>query len=315
VALTMAPSRPGTAALVAAFAAVYVIWGSTYLAIRFAVESLPPFLMASSRWIVAGVALYLWRRAAGDARPALLHWRSAAIVGALLIVGGNGLVSWAEQTVESHLAALLVAIVPVYIALLSWGATGARPGWRTLAGIVLGLAGVAVLVLPGFLSAQGATVTAWGLLAVLLASFLWSTGSLYSRKAPLPASPLLGASMEMIAGGVLLAVVGLARGEASHVDLAAVSARSWIALAFLALFGSVVAYSAYVWLLKVSRPELVATYAFVNPIVAVALGVVLAGEAVSGATLLAAALIVAAVAIVVTSPAPRGPAEPPAVAE
>jgi drug/metabolite transporter (DMT)-like permease len=271
--------------------------------------------MASARWIVAGVALYLWRRAAGDARPALVHWRSAAIVGGLLVLGGNGLVSYAEQTVESHLAALLVAIVPVYIALLSWGMTGARPGWRATVGIVLGLAGVAVLVLPGFFATQGASVSAWGLLAVLLASFLWSAGSLYSRKAPLPSSPLLGASMEMIAGGILLALVGLARGEPARLDLAAVSARSWIAVAFLTVFGSVVAYSAYVWLLQVSRPELVATYAFVNPIVAVALGVVLAGERVGPATLLAAALIVAAVAIVVTSPAPRRPAESPAPAD
>jgi drug/metabolite transporter (DMT)-like permease len=310
----MASAKPGTAALVAAFAAVYVIWGSTYLGIRFAVEAMPPFLMASARWIVAGVALYAWRRAAGDARPLRLHWRSAAIIGGLLILGGNGLVSYAEQTVESHLAALLIAIVPVYIALLSWGMTGDRPAWRAMAGIALGLAGVGVLVLPGFF-AGGAHVAAWGLLIILLASFLWSAGSLYSRKAPLPESPLLGASMEMIMGGLLLALVGLATGEASRVDLAAVTPRAWIAVAFLTVFGSIVAYSAYVWLLQVSRPELVATYAFVNPIVAVALGVLLAGETVGATTLLAAVLIVAAVAIVVTAPTPRKKDAEPVSAE
>jgi drug/metabolite transporter (DMT)-like permease len=290
------------AKLVAAFAAVYVIWGSTYLAIRFAVADVPPFLMASSRWLLAGLVLHAWRRAAGDARPTLAEWRNAAIVGALLIVGGNGLVSLAEQTVESHLAALLIAIVPVHIALLTWGSGGARPGWRVAVGIALGLAGVAALVAPGFVASGGAA-SGWGLAIILLASFLWSAGSLFARRAKLPASALLGAAMEMLAGGALLALLGLARGEASQLQVAAIGPRAWLSLGFLVVFGSIVAYSAYVWLLKVSRPELVATYAFVNPIVAVALGVLLAGEAVGPMTLVATALIVAAVALVVTAPA------------
>jgi drug/metabolite transporter (DMT)-like permease len=225
-------------------------------------------------------------------------------VGALLVVGGNGLVSLAEESVESHLAALLIAIVPVHVALLTWGAGGGRPGWRVGAGIALGLAGVAALVVPGFLAA-GSLGSAWGLAVVLLASFLWSVGSLWSRRARLPPSALLGASMEMIAGGAILAALGLARGEAPQLHLAAIGLRAWLSFAFLVVFGSVVAYSAYVWLLKVSRPELVATYAFVNPIVAVGLGVLLAGESVGPMTLLAAALIVAAVALVVTAPPPR----------
>ena len=300
---------PSRAALVSAFLAVYVIWGSTYLAIRYAVFALPPFLMAGARWVVAGAALYAWRRARGDPRPGLLHWRSATIIGALLILGGNGGVSWAEQLVPSGLAALLVAIVPVWIAVFLWAGGGARPHARVALGIVLGLAGVAFLVGPQI---GGGALP--GVLLILGATLSWATGSLYSRRAPLPESPLLGASMEMLCGGALLTLAGLARGEAPQVDLASVGWEAWVSLAFLVVFGSVVAYSAYVWLLKVSRPELVATYAFVNPIVAVALGAAIAHESFTTTTLLAAGLIVAAVAIVVTAPA-RAPAPPAATAE
>lgn len=310
----MAPhARPTTLALVAAFAAVYLIWGSTYLAIRFSIETMPPFLMAGARWILAGSLLYAWRRAKGDEAPTLRNWGAATVVGLLLIVGGNGTVSWAQQFVPSGFTALLIAVVPVWIALLEWlRPQGAPPTPRVWAGILLGLGGVALLVVPAVLGdpADFGPAFLLGTGLILLASFSWANGSLWSRRAPLPGSSLLGASMQMLAGGVALTLAGLGAGEASRVDLAGVSARSWLAWGFLVLFGSIVAYSAYVWLLQVTRAELVATYAFVNPIVAVLLGVALAGETFSLATGLAAALIVVAVALVVTAPRGGGRAKP-----
>lgn len=299
--------RHPLAAIVAAFAAVYLIWGSTYLGIRFAIETLPPFLMAGARWILAGALLFAWRRAAGDARPTLLHWRNAAVVGGLLIVGGNGVVSWAQQYVPSGLTALLIAVVPVWIALLEWLRHGRTPTLRVALGIALGLAGVLLLVGPAAVAAAaGGGVTALvGVSLILLAAFSWANGSLFSRGAARPSSMLLGASMQMIVGGLLLAVLGVATGEAAQLDLPHVTTRSWLAFAFLTVFGSIVAYSAYVWLLQVVRAELVATYAFVNPIVAVILGVALAGEEFTARTAAVAALIVVAVAIIVT--APRAP--------
>jgi drug/metabolite transporter (DMT)-like permease len=305
-------TRPSRLLLASAFLAVYVIWGSTYLAIFKVVAELPPFLVAGVRWIAAGAALYLVRRAMGDERPTLRHWRSAAAVGALLIVGGNGLVSYAEQRVPSGLTALLIAIVPVWIALLLWATTGARPTLRVGAGIALGVVGVAALVGPAAFGDARDLAVLGGIGVILLASFSWANGSLYSRRAALPKSPLLGAAMEMLAGGVLLCVVGLAFGEGARIgDFARASAGAWAWLAFLAVFGSIVAYSAYVWLLQVARPELVATYAFVNPVVAVVLGALLNAEAITPMTLGAAALIVVAVAIVVTAPRPPAAEAPP----
>lgn len=306
-----------TLTVVAAFAAVYVIWGSTYLAIRYAVESMPPFLMASARWIVAGAILYAWRRAAGDPRPTLRNWAAASIVGVALILGGNGLVSWAEISVPSSLAALIIAIVPLWFALFVWYREGAMPTPRVWTGILLGIVGVALLFGPAIReSVGGASSLLLGTLAILVATISWAMGSVYSKKAPLPKSILLAASMEMIAGSVALAIVGLGLGEAGAVDLGTVALKAWLSWGFLVIFGSIVAFSAYVWLLKVVRTELVATYAFVNPIVAVILGVVFAGEPFGLGTLVASALIVVGVALVVTAGrgrgARRGAAKPPA---
>ena len=304
---------PSRLALVSAFAAVYVIWGSTYFAIMVAIETMPPFLMAGVRWILAGALLYAWRRARGDAAPTWRNWAAAGVVGLLLIVGGNGTVSWAQQFVPSGLTALLIAVVPVWIALLEWARPGgARPTPRVWAGILLGLAGVALLVLPALLGggAGAKPYLALGILLVLGASFSWANGSLYARRAPLPKSSLLGASCQMLVGGVALTLLALGSGEARGLDLAAVSLRSWLAWLFLVVLGSIVAYSAYVWLLKVTRAELVATYAFVNPVVAVVLGALFAGERFTPLTALAAALIVVAVAVVVTSPRPSTPPAP-----
>ncbi|HUR67714.1 MAG TPA: EamA family transporter [Candidatus Thermoplasmatota archaeon] len=297
-----------TLGIVAAFVAVYLIWGSTYLAIRFAVEDTPPFLMASARWLVAGAILFAWRKAAGDALPTGHEARAAALVGVALILGGNGLVSWAEQWVPSAFAALLIAVVPAWIALLVWARTKERPGARVASGIALGFLGVVALFAPALVEGlRGDMAVAVGIGAILVATVAWASGSLYSRSAPQPKSTLMGVAVQMLAGGAALAVAGLATGEATRVDLPAVSLRTWLSLGFLVFFGSIVAFSAYIWLLKQVPPSLVATYAFVNPVVAVALGALFAGERFTPLTLAASALIVVGVALVVTGGASRGP--------
>ena len=286
--------------LAAAFAAVYLIWGSTYIAILFAIETLPPFWMAAARFLVAGTLLYAWARWRGAPAPTRLHWRGAAVVGALLLVGGNGGVVWAEQRVPSGLAALLVATVPLWMVMLD----GAGRGWRrppvqVLLGIAIGLAGVGLLVGPGQ-GAGGQAVDPLGAGVLVLASLSWATGSLYARRAPLPSSPLLGTAMEMIGGGLCLAVAGLIAGEHRRLDLAAASPKSLLAVAYLIVFGSLVGFTAYVFLLRHTRPALVATYAYVNPVVAVLLGWALAGEPLTARTLLAGAVIVGAVVLITT---------------
>ena len=289
------------AQVLAAFAAVYVVWGSTYLAIRFAIETLPPFLMAGTRFLASGAALYAWTRARGAPRPTRLHWRETAVVGAFLLVGGNGGVAWAEQRVPSGLAALLVATVPLWMVLLEWWRSGGvKPGWRTWAGIATGFLGLGILVGPAELLGGGAA-DGVGAAALVAASVLWAVGSVYSRRAALPESPLQATGMEMLAGGAMLVLVGSAAGEWGRLDPGAVSGRSLLALAYLVVFGSGVGFTAYVWLLKHVEVAKVSTYAYVNPVVAVFLGWLLAGEAVTARTLAAAAVIVVAVAFITSS--------------
>ena len=281
-----------------AFAAIYVLWGSTYLAIRFAVETLPPFLMAGTRHLIAGLLLYAWNRLRGEARPKASDWRLAAVIGGLLLLGGNGLVSWAEQRVPSGLAALIVASVPLWMAVLEAFQRRKAPRLAVVAGLVLGLASLAWLVAPGRFGGNG-HVDALGAGALLLASLSWATGSLYSRTVRFSASTFLAVAMEMIAGGLILWGAGLALGEGARLNLGAVSGRSVAALAYLVVFGSLAGFSAYMWLLKVTTPARVSTYAYVNPIVAVFLGWIFAGEAVTLRTGLAALGIVGAVAIII----------------
>lgn len=280
-----------------AFALVYVIWGSTYLAIRFAVETMPPFLMAGVRFLIAGGILYLWMRLSGAERPKVIHWRSALVVGGLLLLCGNGVVSWAEQQVPSGLAALLVAAVPLWMALFDWlRPGGVRPNGLTILGLVIGFAGVALLATQAESSGAGPHVI--GILALILASSCWAIGSLYARTAPFPKTELLGTGMEMLGGGVLLVVVATATGEWGSVHLARISTQSVLALAFLIIFGSLVAFSAYVWLLHHVPAAHVSTYAYVNPVVAVFLGWAFANEAVTWVTLVSAAIIISAVALI-----------------
>jgi drug/metabolite transporter (DMT)-like permease len=300
-----AEQPPSRAALLAAFAALYVVWGSTYLAIRFAIETMPPFTMAGVRFLAAGAILYAWSRARGAAAPTGPQWRTAAVVGALLLLGGNGLVTWAEQSVPSGIAALLVASVPMWMVVLdALRPGGVRPRAAVVGGLVLGLAGIAWLVGPGQLG--GEPVDTVGALAVLAAAFSWALGSVYQRGAPKADATLLNVGMQMLAGGLLLVVVGLAVGE--RTDVGSVSARSAGALAYLVFVGAIVGYSAYVWLLKVTTPAKAATYAYVNPVVAVVLGWAFAGEPLGWRVAGSAAAVVAAVALITTAPPPRAPA-------
>jgi len=286
------------AKIVSAFGAVYLLWGSTYLAIRFGVETIPPFLMAGTRHLTAGLLLYAWMRARGTPRPPLRHWASAAVVGGLLLLGGNGLVTWAEQRVPSGLAALIVASVPIWMAMLGGLEKRRLPGGFLIGGLALGLTGIALLVVPGRFGG-GRHVDPVGAAALLLAAVSWSIGSLFSRRAKLPSSTLTAVSMEMIAGGALLWAAGLLGGEGARLHVSAVSLKSAISLGYLVVFGSLVGFSAYVWLLKVTTPARVSTYAYVNPIVAVLLGTLFAGEELTLRIGLAAAGIVAAVALII----------------
>jgi len=246
---------------------------------------------------LAGTILYAVLRATGTARPQRIHWRSAAIIGALLLLIGNGGVCWAEQTVPSGLAALFVTTVPIWMVLLNWlRREGVRPGVMEIGGVGLGLVGVIILI--GSENLGGAPVHRMGAFVLIAASLSWAIGSIYSRHAPLPKSPLLVTAMQMLCGGVLLLLSGAVSGEAARLELENVSLRSLVSLGYLTVFGSLVAFSAYVWLLRVSTPAKVSTYAFVNPVVAVALGFVFAGEPLTPRTMVAAAVIVTAVVLI-----------------
>jgi drug/metabolite transporter (DMT)-like permease len=295
----MPPTAPSRARVIAAFVAIYLVWGSTYLAIRYAVDTLPPFLMAGVRFVVAGGALFALTARGRLDGVGWRQWRAATIVGGCMFLGGNGLLSWSEQNVDSGVAALVIASIPVWLMLLEWMAGGGRPSRRASAGVVLGVIGVAILVLPGHGSPEirGGPVEFGALIA---ASIFWSVGSLYMRRAPLPPHSGLTTSMQMLGGGVLLLLVGTAAGEWPAVHPSAVSLASVLALLYLVVFGSLVALSAYTFLIRATSPVLVGTYAFVNPVIAVLLGVVVAGETLNAHILVAGATIVAGVALVMS---------------
>jgi drug/metabolite transporter (DMT)-like permease len=298
-------ARAPRAKIVLAFAAIYLIWGSTYLAIRFAIETLPPFLMAGARFVTAGVILYAVARARGAGRPSRVHWFTAFVVGSLLLLGGNGGVVWAEQRVPSGVAALLVALVPCWMVLMDWlRPSGSRPAPQVFIGLVLGILGLAWLVGPDAIMGGG-RVDLVGALVLGIASLSWAAGSIYSRHSPSASSPLLSIGMQQFAGGVSLLVFGLLVGEAGRLDLAAVSTRSLLAFLYLIAFGSIIGFSAYMWLLRVSTPARVSTYAYVNPIVAVVLGWALAGEPLTARIAVAAAVIVTGVALITLTPKKR----------
>ncbi len=288
---------PGTRVAVA-LATLYLIWGSTYLAIRVAVETVPPFAMGSIRFLVAGAILYLATAHGrpGEPRPGRREWRDAAIIGGFLLLGGNGLVTLGETTVASGIAALLIATLPLWVAILGRIFFNLRLARSSLAGIALGFAGVGALVWP---MGGGAAIDPTGVVILLGSPVLWAIGSLYSSRAQLPARPLAGVAMQMLCAGAMFGVVAFVTGEVSELRLAAVTSGSVIAVAYLVVAGSLVGFTAYAWLLRVAPLSLVATYAYVNPIVAVALGGLILGEPVTPRTVLAGVVIIAAVAIII----------------
>lgn len=299
---------PGRLRLAAAFAAIYVVWGSTYLGIHVAIETIPPLTMSAARFGIAGALLYAWARRAGAPPPSAVHWRSAASVGLLLLLGGNGGISWAQQRVASGPASLLVATVPLWLLLLERFLEGARIAPGAAAGIALGFAGVALLLGPAALLGDAAVAPS-DAAVILAASIAWAAGSLRSRRVPLPSSRALATAMEMLTGAGFLLLGGLLAGEGARLDLSAVSLRSAVALAYLTIFGSLVGFSAYVWLLDVAPAARVATYAYVNPVVAVALARLFEGATLTPRILAAAATVVAGVALVVARRAPDEPDE------
>lgn len=297
-----AEAAPSRWLLYGAFAIVYVVWGSTYLAIRFAIETLPPFSMAGLRFLLAGAVLYAAARLAGAARPSVAEWRATAAVGVLLLVGGNGLVVWSEFRVPSGVAALIVATVPGFMVLVDWlRPRGTRPAAQVTVGLALGLAGMVFLVGPDSLLGGG-RADPLGVGALVLASLSWAIGSIYSRHAEMPKSPFLSTAMQMLAGGAVLLGVGVALGEPAHTELSLASLRSMAAWGYLVVFGSIVAFTAYVWLLRASTPARVSTYAYVNPLVAVLLGYAFAGEPLTWRTIVAASVIVSGVALITLAP-------------
>lgn len=279
-----------------AFAAVYLIWGSTFLTIHYAVLTIPPYLMAGIRFLVPGLLLYVWLRLRGLPKPAKGQWKNAGFIGALLLLGGNGGVSWAQQRVPSGIAALMIGFVPLWMVLLDWLKPGGkRPGAPVLSGLLLGVLGMLVLTSPweeGVIDPAGA----WALMAAALS---WAVGSLYSRSARLPSSLLMTTAMQMTAGGLLLLLVGTLFGEWASFHWQEVALRSWLSLAYLAIAGALVAFTAYAWLLQNTTAAKASTYAFVNPVIAVFLGWAVAGEEFTVRTAVASALIVLAVALIV----------------
>jgi drug/metabolite transporter (DMT)-like permease len=289
------------AQIIAAFASIYLVWGSTYLAIRYAIETIPPFIMGGFRFLISGIMLYVWARSRGAPSPTRLHWRNAVIAGAFLILGGNGAVVWAEKFVPSGLTALLVSILPFWLVIIEWvRAPRRRPSGLILLGLVLGFVGIIVLVGPGNVGGHG-DIRPLGALVLILGSLSWAIGSFWSRDAQLPESGLLMTGMEMLGGGALLLIVGVLSGELSRFDISHVSKASAIGILYLITFGSLLGFTSYIWLLDKVSPARLGTYAYVNPIVAVLLGWAIAGERLSIRTGIAAAIVICAVALITSA--------------
>ena len=288
---------PSAARIWAALLVVYLVWGSTYLAILLTIDTIPVFLQGAIRFLIAGTLLYVWSIRRGDReddRPRARQWGAAAVVGAALFLAGNTGVAWAETRVDTGVASLVIATIPLWMAIFDRVACGERLGRPALLGLGVGFAGAALLASPtgsGHMDVAGAAV-------LLLAAASWAAGSLYARRAPLPRRPLVSSSMQMLTGGAMLAVVAVSSGELGRVH--DVSTESVLALIYLIVFGSILAFTCYAWLLRNARTSLVSTYAYVNPLVAVFLGWAIENEPIGARTIIAGGLILAAVALIVT---------------
>lgn len=288
-----------------AFAAVYIIWGSTYLGIRFAIQSIPPFMMAGARHLTAGALLFAFARLRGVTAPTWAQWRDATIAGTLMLVIGNGGVSWAEQHVPSGTTALLVALTPLWMVLLDWLRPGGiRPRALVGAGLIVGMAGVALLARGH--GEHHEAVYGWSVAVLMAASFSWAAGSIFNRSARKPASPFLGVAMQMITGGAILFGISTTLGEFAQFHFAQITTVSFGSWLYLTVAGSLIGYTAYIWLLHASTPARVATYAYVNPLIAVLLGCTLGHEIFSHELLIAGVLIILAVVLIVRGGAQSG---------
>jgi len=301
---TLNDAKPPEAAprrnVIAAFAALYIIWGSTYLAIRYAVTTIPPFLMGGVRFLIAGSILYGWSRLRGAEAPTRAHWRAALVTGVLLLVGGNGAVIWSEQHVASGLVALIVAIVPLWMVVFDWlRPGGTRPPPAVFVGLALGLVGLTLLIGPDAIARHGPSpLDVRAALVPVFGSMLWALGSIFSRYAPRHASAQLATGMQMLAGGATFLVVSVIAAEPAHFRVAAISMPSLAGFLYLVTFGSLLGFTAYIYLLGATTAAKAATYAYVNPIVAVILGWAVAGEPFTPMMLVAAAIILAGVALI-----------------
>ncbi|OGO26956.1 MAG: hypothetical protein A2136_06835 [Chloroflexi bacterium RBG_16_54_11] len=285
-----------------ALIAVYIVWGSTYLAIRFAIETIPPFISAGIRFLVSGAILIAWRRMSGDPAPTRLEWRSASIIGLLMLLGGNGLLVWSEQRIPSGIASLFIASVPLWMVLLdSFRRNGQRANWLTWLGVLVGFVGTALLANPWQNHTGSAPLDPVGMAVLIMASLFWSIGSLYSRNAPLPKSSLLGTGMEMVVGSLGLFAFATLIGEWSQLHLASISLRSMAGLGYLIVFGSGIGFVAYTWLLRNAPTSMVSTYAYVNPVVALFLGSLVANETLDPGDITAAVVILTGVVLITSA--------------
>jgi drug/metabolite transporter (DMT)-like permease len=285
-----------------ALIAVYIVWGSTYLAIRFTIETIPPFLSAGIRFLVSGIVLYLFCRVRGDPAPKQVEWRSASIIGLLLLLGGNGGLVWAEQRIPSGIASLFIATIPIWMVLIDTiRLNGVRANWLTWLGVLVGFFGIALLANPWQAHTATLPLDPIGMLVLILAALSWSIGSLYSRNASLPSSSLLGTGMEMLVGSLGLFVFGTLIGEWNQFHLASISMRSLGGLIYLILFGSFIGFVAYTWLLRNAPTSIVSTYAYVNPVVALFLGSVIVNEPLDGRDIISALIILSGVVLITTA--------------
>ena len=289
-----------------ALLALYIVWGSTYLGIKVAIETIPPFFHAGIRFLISGIILVVWQRAAGQSMPTRRQWMSTAIIGILLLLGGNGLVSWAEQFIPSGIAALIIGSSPMFLVLAeALRPGGVKPNWQAIVGLLIGFTGIFILVGPSNISGSATKINPFGVAALLSACLFWATGSIYSKNAVLPKSSLMTTGAQMLTGSISLFIVSLISGELNGWDVTAVSARSIYGLSYLIFVGSLIGFASYGWLLQNAPISLVATYAYVNPIVAVLLGSWFASEKLEPHIWLATAIIIGSVMFINSRSRPK----------